>query len=448
MTYREAVEALNALTNYERTHEPSAMRAVRLDRMRALCARLGDPQRRFRSILVGGTNAKGSICAMLYAMLRAASLPAGLYTSPHLTDVRERIRIGREAPGESDWISEELFADVMSRLRPAIDAFRDRPDGPLTYFEVVTAAAFMAFARSGVRVAVLEVGLGGRLDATNIVDPAVSVLGPIGLDHTDVLGADEVTIAQEKAGILRSGRPAISAAQSPAVSAWLRAQAMLQGCPWMAAGQALSVDVVSHSVEGLRCAVQTSRGRYDDLHVPLLGRHQAHNAAVAVAAIEALSERGIPHRIVREGLAAVKWPGRIEVLQDEPTVVADGAHNVPAAQALRATVEELWPGRRLYLIAGMSADKPIDDVARVLGPLAASVLCASSGHPRACPPERLAESFRQAGAQVAVMDDPIDALTYRLNTAEPNDVILVTGSLFLIGMVRRACGASRQLMGT
>ena len=443
MTYQDALDDLESLTNYERTHQPSAMRAVRLERMQRLCARLGHPQRRFRSILVGGTNAKGSVCAMIYAMLRTAGIPAGLYTSPHLTDVRERIRVSRGPAAGSDWIAEEAFTGIIAQLRPLVEEFRGRPDGPLTYFEVMTAAAFLHFAQARIRVAVLEVGLGGRLDATNVVEPSISLLGPIGLDHTDVLGEDEVTIAQEKAGILRPDGVAISAPQSPAVSSWLRAQALLQQCRWLEVGRELSVEVHAHDAEGLRLTIQGRRGRYDDLRVPLLGRHQAENAALAVAAVEELSAAGVPHQLVREGLAAVEWPGRIEVLQDDPLVLVDGAHNAPAARALRATIEELWPGRRVHLVVGMSADKPIAAVAEVLSPLAASVICTSSGHPRACEPARLATWFGQGGTPAIVMDDPLDALTYRLNTADRSDVIVVTGSLFLAGAVRRTCAAAQ-----
>ena len=212
-----ALSFLESLINYERMHDAPAMRTISLERMRLLCDRLGQPQQRFRSVVVSGTNAKGSICAMIYAILRAAGLPVGLYTSPHLEDLSERIRMGRAASTD-DRISHPELSQLIGRIRPVAEAIhRDTFHGAPTYFEALTAAALTHFADRGASLAVLEVGLGGRLDATNAVDPSVSVIGPIGLDHTDVLGHDLISIAKEKAGIMRPGRMILSAAQPPEV---------------------------------------------------------------------------------------------------------------------------------------------------------------------------------------------------------------------------------------
>jgi len=230
MDYEQAIAYLDSFVNYERTHQPHAMREVKLARMQRLCQRLSDPQRRFRSVLVTGTNGKGSICAMLYSMLRESPLRAGLFTSPHLEQLRERIRAWTDGPGPKerthgdDWIREEEFAAIMEQLRPVLDELcGESPEGPPTYFEVLTAVAFRYFLQRQVDIAVLEVGMGGRLDATNVVEQAVSVIAPIGVDHADVLGADPVSIAREKAGIFKPGQVVITALQEGGVADVLRA---------------------------------------------------------------------------------------------------------------------------------------------------------------------------------------------------------------------------------
>ena len=448
MTYQDALAYLESLTNYEHAHEPEAMRAVPLERMRALCERLGNPHAKFRSILVAGTNGKGSVCAMIYEILRAAHVRVGLYTSPHLEDLRERIRVSPAhrpvcRPGDgtgregSDWIEEERLASLIERLQPIVEACQhDSAEGPFTYFEVLTAAALLDFADRHVEVAVLEVGLGGRLDATNVVEPVVSIVGPIGFDHTDVLGETLAAIAREKAGIIKPRSVVISASQPPEAAAVIREVAVSQGCRLFEAGEQLSATVLAHASRGMRLAVRGVRGEYEDVELPLVGRHQAENAAVAVAAVELLSETGIPHTVVRSGLARVDWPGRLEVVRETPPVVLDGAHNPQAMSALRAALQELWPDRAIHLLIGMSQDKPAHAVGEILGPLAASLTCTKSRHPRACDPERLAEQLRPHSRALTVIADAADAYTYVLNSAKPEDVIVVTGSLFLVGELR------------
>ena len=444
MSYDEALMALRGLTNYERAPDPAAMRAVRLDRMRELCRRLGDPQRRFRAILVGGTNGKGSICAMLYTMLRESALRVGLYTSPHLEDVRERIRLwaGRRPAAwmhGDDWIGKEEFSALFDLLRPALDATRRAwPQQPPTYFEAVTALAFLAFQRRNVDIAVLEVGLGGRLDATNVVEPAVSVFGPIAVDHAAVLGSDPAAIAREKSGIIKPGAPVIAAPQSEDVLAVLRAACEAAQVPLYTVGTDLTVGIHHHGLDGLHVTLTGLRGIYQSVDLPLLGRHQAANAAAAVAALEALSNTGVPFTLVERGLSRVQWPGRIEVVHDAPLVLLDGAHNPHAARALRETLTELCPGRSVHLIIGMSSDKAVEGVGGMLCPIAVSVTATKSRHPRAMDPLALAGALRRYGADVHAMSDPGDAYTYLLNAVSPEDVIVVTGSLFLVGELRAA----------
>lgn len=440
MTYPEAVAYLEALTNYERTHDPQAMRQVSLDRMRRFCDRLGHPQQRFRSILVAGTNGKGSICAMLDAILRAAGFRVGLYTSPHLTDPRERIRVGTDGTSaDAAWISQEAFAAIVERLQPAIESCRSDPGGPLTYFEALTAAAWMHFAQQGVHLAVLEVGLGGRCDATNVADPAVSVIGPIGFDHADVLGPDLPSIAREKAAIMRPGRPVIVAQQEPHVAAILRELAAQRESPLIEYGQTISADIITHDPLGGVCvSVQGTRSRYEALQIPLLGRHQAQNAALAIAVVESLSGEGSPYSAIRMGLSQVSWPGRLEIVWDSPLVLLDGAHNPQAARALRETLDEFWPDRPVSLLLGMSGDKAAREVGEILASRATTIVCTKSGHPRACHPKRLATQLRGLSSKVVTIPDAVDACTYLLNAADPARLIVVTGSLFLVGQLRAA----------
>ncbi|MBI3320293.1 MAG: bifunctional folylpolyglutamate synthase/dihydrofolate synthase [Candidatus Omnitrophica bacterium] len=445
MTEQEAFTYLDSLVNYERAHQPQAMRGVRLERMWALCERIGNPQRAFRSILVAGTNGKGSVCAMIYAILRAARVRVGVYTSPHLHDVRERIRVdaGCETRNaaykteRSDWIREQELASLLGRIREASEHLpQAERDGPPTYFEVVTAAALLHFADRRVEVAVLEVGLGGRLDATNVVEPVVSIIGPIGFDHTDILGESLAAIAGEKAGIIKPKGIILSASQPSEAAAVIRETAASRECRLFEVGEQLSATILAHDPQGMQLTIRGVRGDYQDVELSLIGRHQADSAALAVAAVELLSETGVPHAVVRSGLAQVAWPGRLEIVRHTPTVVLDGAHNPQAMWALRSTLQDLWPGRAVHLVLGLSQDKSVHAIGEILGPLVASVTCTTSRHPRAYDPEQLAEHLRPFHRVLTVISDAADAYTYVLNTAKPEDVIVITGSLFLVGELR------------
>ena len=443
MTYEQAIVYLDSFVNYERTHDPEAMREVTLERMRRLCRRLGDPQRGFRSVVVAGTNGKGSTCAMLYSMLRESPLRVGLYTSPHLLHLRERIRVWTAGSCErrqgDDWIGETELTAIIEQLQPILEGMRGgSAEGVPTYFEVLTAAAFVYFRRRQVEIAVLEVGLGGRLDATNIVEQAVSVIAPIEMDHADVLGSTLSAIASEKAGIIKPNQAVLSAPQEAEAEEVLRGSCEAQGVPLFRCGQELAVRIQRHGFDGLQLFIAGLRGIYESLELPMIGRHQAQNAALAVGALELLSSAGAPHSLVERGLAQVEWPGRIEVAHEVPLVLLDGAHNPHAAAALRETLTELCQGRSLHLLIGMSADKPVEEVGRVLSGLAVSATCTKSGHPRALEPAELAQRLSPFCADVHVIPDPLDAYTYLLNAVDPAEVIVVTGSLFLVGELRAA----------
>lgn len=445
MTYEDAIASLGSLTNYEHARQPEAMRAITLKRMRSICQRLGDPQRRFRSVLVTGTNGKGSICAMLYSMLRESRLRVGLYTSPHVEHVRERIRVWTDGPTAAerrhgdDWIPEEPFAALVEQLQPALESLRTDIEGEApTYFEAMTALAFLYFNQRRVEIAILEVGLGGRLDATNVVDQAISIIAPIAVDHAEILGSEPALIAREKAGIIKPRQTVLCAAQPAEVASVLQAVAQEQGVPLLTCGEVITVGVQHHDLDGLQLSITGLRGIYDSLTVPLLGRHQAQNAALAVGALEALSNAGAAHTIVEQGLAQVDWPGRIEVVSDAPLVFMDGAHNPHAANALAQTLTEFCYGRRIHLLIGLSSDKSVEAMGELLGPLAVSATCTTSRHPRAMDPAELARRLSPYCPEVHVMSDARDAYTYLFNAIAPEDVMVVTGSLFLVGALRAA----------
>jgi len=454
MTYDDARAYLETFVNYEHAPRPTAMRQMTLDRMRRLCQRVGDPHRPFRSVLVGGTNGKGSICAMLYSMLRETPLCVGLYISPHLEDLRERIRVwsaGRcagERAHADDWISPAAFAALVEQLQPHLEAMRALgPEETPTYFEILTALAFLFFSQQRVEVAVVEVGLGGRLDATNVLHQAVSVFGPIGVDHAEVLGADLALIAREKGGIIKSRQTVLSAPQSHVVEEALRNICDQDGVPLLTCGRDLTVAIHRHDLRGLDVTVTGLRGLYESLTIPLLGRHQAQNAVLAIGALEALSPTGIPHSVVERGLARVVWPGRLEVVHEEPLVVMDGAHNPQAAAALRDTLVELCGSRRIHLLIGMSADKSVEGLGAVVGRLALSATCTKSRHPRALVPTALAQRLSAFCPDVHVMSDAADAYTYLLNAVSPSDAIVVTGSLYLVGELRAALRSANGRLG-
>lgn len=444
MTYDQAQQYLASFVNYEQTYQPAAMCQIKLERMQRLCRRLGDPQRAYRSVLVAGTNGKGSICSMLYSMVRETTLPVGLYTSPHLEDPRERIRVWTHGPTGhrthgDDWISEDDWAMLVQQLFPVLEQERRvAPEGPPTYFEIITAMALVYFQRRGVELAVLEVGLGGRLDATNVVTPAVAVFGPIATDHVEVLGADPVLAAKEKAGIIKPQATVITTPQSAAVEEVLRVTCKAKAAVLIRCGHDLTVDVHHHDRDGVEATLAGLRGTYASIRIPLIGVHQADNALAAVAALESLSNTGLPHSIVEQGFARLEWVGRGEVVHEAPMVILDGAHNLHAVEALGRTLAALGAGDRVHVLLGVSSDKWSAALAQRLGALGTSVTCTKSRHPRALEPTTLAKQIRPFCRDVHVMADPADAYTYLLNASLETDVIVVTGSLFLVGELRAA----------
>lgn len=441
-SYSDALHYLESLTNFEKTRFVAQDPASLLERPRALLARLDNPHQEYHTVLVTGTKGKGSTTAMVANILQAAGYRTGRYTSPHLHTVRERITINGQL------MSREQMAMAVGELRPHI-----RSIAGITYFEALTALALQHFAEQEVDVAVLEIGLGGRLDATNVADPLVSVITSISYDHMDILGHTLAQIAREKAGIIKQRTPLVSAPQAPEALAIIEevcealdAPLTLVGRDWTWERGKANLEWQEFSVDG-----PGHTARYSDLWTPLLGIHQLDNAATALAAIDWLMKQGIAvsQQAAAIGLREVRWPGRFELLNRRPVLVVDCAHNENSVQRLRAALAGWFPTppwRRLALIFGASADKDIDGMLNYfLGPESTTgyppvdkLIVSRSGNPRSAEPERLAGMARgiNGACPISVQSDLDSALTEALAWAGPDDVICITGSIFVVAQAR------------
>jgi dihydrofolate synthase / folylpolyglutamate synthase len=403
MNYGESVRFLYSLGNEIQTAK------FGLDRITRLLKALGDPHRTGRFVHVAGTNGKGSTCAMIEAGLRVAGVRTGLYTSPHLIEPVERIHIGGSA------ISESQFADAFTEVHETAERMLAAGDLDLhpTYFETVTAMAFLLFARELAGIVVLEVGMGGRLDATNVVTPALCVITPIDLDHEVFLGDTLPKIAAEKAGILKPGVPAIFAEQSPEAEAVLRAYA--KGSYTLARDWAIT---------DLEVDARGSQFRLRDRQIvcPLAGDHQVENARTAAIALHELG-------FSPAGIASTRWPGRLEHISDQPEIILDGAHNPAGTRALVQYIQRFYAGRRIWLIYGVMRDKSVAEMTGLLFPLAHRIIVTMPKNSRAMAPENIP-------ARGATITHSVPEAINLLREAGPGDVIFITGSLFLVGEAR------------
>jgi dihydrofolate synthase / folylpolyglutamate synthase len=419
VNYPGSVEFLYALGNEVKTAK------LGLDRIRAVLEALGRPQDRCRIVHVAGTNGKGSTCAMIESALRAGGATTGLFTSPHLSEPTERIRI------DGVPISAEEFAAAFDEVHTAVERLLD--DGAIdlhtTYFETITAMALLVFSRRA-EVVVLEVGLGGRLDATNVVEPELCVVTPIDFDHEQFLGRSIEAIAGEKAGILKRGVPAVFAPQRPEAAAVLEARAAELGIE-VARAEKLPPERVELHARGARFDTGGLR-----IECPLAGEHQVTNALTAIAALRALE---IVAPAIEQGIAATRWPGRLERIAETPEIVVDGAHNPAGARALAAYIDRFYRGRRVVLIFGAMRDKAIDEIAGVLFPRAAEVILTAPRQARALAPEALREAAGLSTARLAA--DIAEALAMA-RAGEPADAVFVTGSLFLVAEARDTIGVA------
>jgi dihydrofolate synthase/folylpolyglutamate synthase len=444
MNYESAVRYLLSLGRELAAPTQAAAAKFNLENITILLERLGRPDRAYPCVHIAGTNGKGSTAAFLEKILRDAGFRTGLNTSPHLERINERIRI---SGGE---IADARFAEIFTRIHAVIEELL--AEGKLrahpTYFECVTALAFEAFARERVEFAVIEVGLGGRLDATNVVTPAVSVITRIDFDHENYLGHSLREIAGEKAGILKAQVPAVIAAQASEAREVLLKRAKELRCPVVETSEAFRAEneAVEHGC--VRAMVmEAASGKVFSMQPRLAGRFQLENALNAVAAARILQNRN--YRITDEnisgGIATTEWPGRLERLQTRPDVYLDGAHNPGAARELAQFLEDDFAGRKVYLIFGAMRDKAVDEVTGKLFPHAHEVIFTQPGTPRAVSARQLAKMAGDHAKKFIVIEDAKQALESALSKAGPEDAVFVTGSLYLVGELRQAWNARRKV---
>jgi len=438
MDYSECLNYLAALG-----HE---LRGVRfgLEAITTILSSLGHPHRQYPTAIVAGTNGKGSTSAILASILEHAGYRAGLYTSPHLVRVNERIQInGRE-------ILDKDFAQSFSEIQQTVDrlleqkALEFRP----SFFEFLTATAFLHFARAPVDFAVLEVGMGGRLDATNITEPRVAVITNIDLDHQEFLGTTHAAIAWEKAGVIKPGRPVVSACAHPEAAEVIRRRCAELEAPLVETATLSRLANLRHREGRYEFDFALDGDYFSNLILPLLGRFQVENAVAAVTAAWQLRQEGmkITHAAILEGLRHASWPGRLELIHDRPLVLLDGAHNPAGAREIAAFVQEHLAGRRLRLVFASMRDKAIGEISEILFPLAEEVYLTRPEQPRAASPEEILAAARCWTPQIVLEAEPARAFARAYQASAPEDVVLAAGSLFLVGAITKALREGKLAM--
>lgn len=426
---QEALDYLYSFVDYSRERSDRyGPDAFELARVRRLLNSLGDPHLKYPTVHIAGTKGKGSVAAFIAASLRQAGYRTGLYTSPHLVTFNERIQVDG-AP-----ISDEDLVALVDRLKPAAAS-----EPEITTYELMTALGFMYLADQHVDFGVIEVGLGGRLDATNVLMPVVAVITSISLDHTHILGETLVEIAAEKGGIIKPGVPLVISPQPSEAGETLRAIAAERKAPLVDIGLGWEIEPIDHSLAGQRFRLRPSDGSssWVELTLPLLGAHQLENAATAYAALQILqgSANKLTAAAIRDGFESVNWPGRFQVLRRSPVVVVDAAHNPDSARRLSQTIADYFDGRHIHLIFGASEDKDIRGMLKTLIPRVDNVILTQAFHPRAADPTVMAEIARELGADAEIQMPVVDSVRAAIAAAQPDDVVLVTGSLFVVGEV-------------
>jgi dihydrofolate synthase / folylpolyglutamate synthase len=430
MSYADALAYLLSFTDYEKRGLAAyAPEFYNLDRERQLLALMRDPDRSFHAVHVAGTKGKGSTAAMIESMLRASGFCTGLYTSPHLHTFRERIQVRGELIPEAEVVR---LAGEMQPLAAQVPG--------ITTFEVMTALAFAWFAEQKVEWAVVEVGLGGRLDATNVVNPAVAVLTSISYDHMAILGDTLAQIATEKAGIVKPGVPVVSAPQPGEALAVIEETCQRQGAPLSLVGRDWTWKAGAADLGGQSFTIFHGDEEFPDLWLPLLGEHQLVNATTAVAALSLLPRTStkLSQVVIREGLRTIYWPGRLEILGRAPLVVVDSAHNGDSAQKLMAALRACCPFKRLIIVLGASADHVTPELLEAFLVTADRAIATHSRHPRAADPAWLRARAGELGFGLEVSETVAQGLAMALDGAGPEDLICCTGSVFVAAEARMA----------
>ncbi|MBU2535620.1 MAG: bifunctional folylpolyglutamate synthase/dihydrofolate synthase [Chloroflexi bacterium] len=429
MDFPAAVDYILSFADYERM--PRSAVVFDLRRMEQLLDRLGNPQNAAKSVHIAGTKGKGSTAAMIASILVQSGYRTGLYTSPHLLSIRERIQV------DGQQISEDEFARLAESIKPEVEAVNTAGEfGELTTFEILTALAFTHFREKTVDYQVLETGLGGRLDATNVIKPEVCVITSISYDHMDVLGDTLAKIAGEKAGIIKPGSIAITAPQPPEAMKVLEEVCRQREVKLVRMGSDVTWQRKSGGPEEQTFEVRGRRGEYH-LKMPLVGEHQMENAATAVATVEALAERGstIAAEAIIGGIASVNWPGRLQVLRRKPWVIVDGAHNGDSIRRLVQALRQYFTFEKAIVIFGASSDKNVAEMAAELASFPERVIISQSHHPRAVAAEQLAAEFSSKGIASETSENVASAVERALSIAGPSDLVCATGSLFLVAEV-------------
>ena len=431
MSYESAVEALFEL-GHELAHTP--LHKFDLAHMRVFLCAMGDPQSGFRSVLIAGTNGKGSTAATLASIVQCAGHKTGLYTSPHLVRVNERIRVDSEPISDSDF----------ARVYECVEAVAQKliEDGSLpwhpSFFEMLTAMAFEYFAESGVEVAVLEVGMGGRLDATNVVEPAVAVIADIDLDHQKFLGNTIAEIAAEKAGIIHSGGLVVTLPQHPQANEVIGRAVLERGARAVSAAQYVPPVAPGSEGNAYNKYSLTVMGHEVKVESPLIGRHQIRNISLAIAAAEQLNDAGISvsAEAIELGIRKTRWPGRFQVIPAAngwPEILMDVAHNPAGAWALRAALSEVYEGRHITLLFAVLRDKNIEEITQILFPLADCVVACPVNNPRSATPEQVEAAAYRSGTAVLKAPNFGDAIRKSLEKTPEDGVLVITGSIYLVG---------------
>jgi len=438
MNYKKALSYLNGFIDYEKLTYYNYKGAYNLDRVRRLLLLLDNPQDRFKSIIVAGTKGKGSTASIISSILSGTGVRVGFYSSPHLVSLRERIQINNKT------ITEPEFGKLVVLIKKVVETNGLKK---ITYFEFLTALCFLYFAKKKVDIAILEVGLGGRLDATNTVNAIISVITPISYDHIDLLGKSLIEISKEKCGVIKPYTFVITAPQPKDVIRIIKDTASINNAKVLVVGRDIKLENLKVNLFGTRFDLRSKGCHYKDLKMPFIGRHQAINAITALAAISLLKEKfafNVRTCDIRQGLKSLNFPGRFQVVFERPYIVLDGAQNAASAKRLRETALGLFKNKKIFLILGSSADKDIEGMGRALCPISEVVIFTRADSPRAADPASLAQRLSTFCKDSYVCTDIRDALLFAKAFARKKDVILVTGSLFLVGDVLRSLSSPRK----